>query len=152
MHYGHLKHFEAAKKKCDYLFVSITSHKYIKKGPNRPVHNDDERLSILKSLNLIDYAFVAEGESGVDSINLIKPNYYFKGYDYKNNSLDKTKKILHEIDTVKKNKGKIIYTNEKQMSSSKIIKKFGLALNDEQIKFLNQVKKKDNFNSIINVK
>ena len=37
------------------------------------------------------------------------------------------------------------------MSSSKIINEFGLALNDEQIKFLNQVKKKDNFNSIINV-
>ena len=36
------------------------------------------------------------------------------------------------------------------MSSSKIINEFGLALNDEQIKFLNQVKKKDNLNSIIN--
>ena len=38
IHFGHLKHFEAAKKKCDYLFVSITSDKYINKGPNRPVH------------------------------------------------------------------------------------------------------------------
>ena len=150
LHYGHLKHFEAAKKKCDYLFVSITSHKFINKGPNRPVHNDTERLSLLQNLELIDYAFIAEGDSGVNSIDLIKPDFYFKGYDYKNNLLDKTKKIFKEVAKVKKNNGEIIYTNEKQMSSSKIINNFGLALNDEQIKFLNQIKKKEDYNTIIN--
>ena len=39
----------------------------------------------LQNLKLIDHAFVAKGESGVDSINLIKPNFYFKGNDYKKN-------------------------------------------------------------------
>ena len=150
LHYGHLKHFEAAKKKCDYLFVSITSSQFIKKGPNRPINNDNERLFFLKSLKLIDHAFVAKGESGVDSINLVKPSFYFKGNDYKKNTSDKTKKILYEIDAVKKNKGKIIYTNEKQMSSSKIINQLGISLNEKQTKFLNQVKRKDSFKSIIN--
>ena len=28
IHYGHIKHFEIAKKNCDYLFVSITSEKF----------------------------------------------------------------------------------------------------------------------------
>tara|TARA_B110000483_G_scaffold243657_1_gene334950 strand:- start:6692 stop:8200 length:1509 start_codon:yes stop_codon:yes gene_type:complete len=150
LHYGHLKHFEAAKKKCDYLFVSITSDKYIKKGPNRPVHSEGERHSLLQSLELVDYVFIAEEESAVNTIDLIKPDYYFKGNDYKNNTSDKTKKIFYEIDAVKKNKGKIIYTNEKQMSSSKIINQFGLALNEEQIKFLDQIKKNDDYTSIIN--
>ncbi len=149
LHYGHLKHFEAAKKKCDYLFVSITSSQFINKGPGRPVHSDSERLFFLKSLELVDYAFIADGESGINSIKLIKPNFYFKGFDYKNNLSDKTKKIFLEVNEVKKNKGKIIYTDEKQMSSSKIINRLGLSLNEEQIKFLDQVKKKDNFNSII---
>ena len=44
LHFGHLKHFEVAKKKCDYLFVSITSDQFIKKGPNRPINNDNQRL------------------------------------------------------------------------------------------------------------
>ena len=149
LHFGHLKHFEAAKKQCDFLFVSITSDQYIKKGPNRPVHTNNERLFFLQSLEIIDYVFIAEGDSGVNSINLIKPNFYFKGNDYKNNSSDKTKKIFYEIDVVKKNKGKIVYTNEKQMSSSKIANQSGLALNEEQMKFLDQVKKKDNFDLII---
>ena len=149
LHFGHLKHFEAAKKQCDFLFVSITSDQYIKKGPNRPVHTNNERIFFLQSLEIIDYVFIADGESGINSINLIKPNFYFKGNDYKNNSSDKTKKIFYEIDVVKKNKGKIVYTNEKQMSSSKIANQSGLALNEEQMKFLDQVKKKDNFDLII---
>ena len=142
LHYGHLKHFEAAKKKCDYLFVSITTDEYINKGPNRPVHTIKERLLFLQNLELIDYVFVANGKSAVNSIKLIKPDFYFKGNDYKDNLSDKTKQIFYEIDAVKKNKGKIIYTNEKHMSSSKIINQFSLALNEEQSKFLKNIKKK----------
>lgn len=149
LHFGHLKHFEVAKKKCDYLFVSITSDQFIKKGPNRPINNENQRLFFLRNLKLIDHTFIAKGESGVDSINLIKPDFYFKGNDYKDNSSDRTKKILSEIKTVKKNKGKVIYTNEKQMSSSKIVNQLGMNLNEKQINFLYEVKKKDNFKSII---
>ena len=150
LHHGHLLHFEAAKKKCDYLFVSITSDEHIDKGPNRPIYKNNERIHFLKSLKFVDEAFIAKGKSAVDSINLIKPDYYFKGNDYKDNFLDKTKKIFQEISAVKKNKGKIIYTNEKEMSSSKIINQLGLALNEVQIKFLEKIKKFYNYNYIIN--
>jgi cytidyltransferase-like protein len=149
IHYGHIKHFEIAKKNCDYLFVSITSEKFINKGPNRPIHSDYERLFFLKNLKFIDDVFIANGDSGVDSINLIKPNLYFKGSDYKNNLSDKTKKILYEIAAVKKNKGKIFYTDEKQMSSSKIINQSGLSFNKKQWEFLDKIKKKDDYFSII---
>ena len=135
IHYGHLKHFEAAKEKCDYLFVSITPDEYIKKGPQRPIHSTNERVKFLKSLKMIDEVIVAKGDSAVETINLIRPDIYFKGNDYKNNKLDKTKKIYREIYAVKKNKGKIIYTNEKQLSSSKIINQLSLALNEKQSNF-----------------
>jgi rfaE bifunctional protein nucleotidyltransferase chain/domain len=148
LHYGHIMHFEAAKKRCDFLFVSITEDKFIKKGLNRPIHDHFERVYFLKKLNMIDCAFIAKGDSGINSIDLIKPDIYFKGNDYKNNFLDKTKKIFLEHDAIKKNKGKIIYTNEKHMSSSKIINKMHLALNDNQIDFLKNIKKLINFSSL----
>ena len=91
---------------------------------------------LFPSFNLQTFAFIAKGASGVDSINFVKPDLYFKGIDYKNNSSDKTKKIFKEIDAVKKNKGKIIYTNEKQMSSSKVINQQNLALNRQKSRFL----------------
>lgn len=150
LHYGHIMHFESAKKKCDFLFVSITEDKFIKKGPNRPIHGHHERVSFLRKLNMIDYAFIAKGESGVNSIDLIKPDIYFKGSDFKNNFSDKTKKIFLEINAVKKNKGKIVYTNAKHMSSSNIINKLHLALDNDQVDFLKNIKKIINFNSLEN--
>ena len=105
----------------------------------------------LKNIKLIDHVFIAEGDSGVNSINIIKPNFYFKGNDYKKNSSDKTKKIFEEIKAVKKNNGKVVYTNEKHMSSSKIANESGLVLNDMQAKFVNQVKKKINFNQLVKI-
>lgn len=148
LHNGHLLHFEAAKKKCDYLFVSITSDENVNKGPGRPIHNNNERLHLLKSLKFVDNAFISKSKSAVESINLIKPDYYFKGNDYKDNLLDKTKKIFLEIDAVKKNKGRVFYTNEKHMSSSKIINEQGLALSEKHVKLLKKIKKIKDYNNI----
>lgn len=151
LHFGHILHFKAAKKKCDYLFVSITEDQFIKKGPNRPVHNQFERLDILKNIKMIDQAFIAKGESGVESINLVRPDIYFKGNDYIDNKTDKTGKILLEKKALKKNKGKIFYTTEKQMSSSKIINNQHLSLNKEQSNFLKLIQNKFSYNQILQI-
>ena len=47
IHIGHIKHFLEAKKYCDYLVVSLTSDKYVKKskGPNKPIFNEKEDLN-----------------------------------------------------------------------------------------------------------
>ena len=148
LHYGHIKHFEAAKKKCDFLFVSITEDQFIKKGINRPIHSHPERAHFLEKLNMIDCVFIAKGDSGVNSINLVKPDIYFKGNDYKNNLSDKSKKIFLEIKALRKNNGKILYTNEKHMSSSKIINKLQLDLNISQIDYLKNIKRKINFREL----
>ena len=37
VHYGHLKHFETAKKKVDKLVVSVTSDEFVNKGPDKPI-------------------------------------------------------------------------------------------------------------------
>ena len=65
LHYGHLKHFEAAKQKCDYLFVSITSNQFIKKGLNRPINNNYQRLSFLQNLKLIATETMTHNDEGI---------------------------------------------------------------------------------------
>ena len=52
-HFGHLKHLKVAKSKCDILVVSITGSRFIKKGPNRPYYNNDERIELLSSLDFV---------------------------------------------------------------------------------------------------
>ena len=92
---GHIYHFKTAKSFGDYLIVSITSNKYIKKGPGRPLFDDLQRITFLKELKVIDDNIKLNKSSAEDVIKIVKPDFYVKGPDYKkNNKLDKTKKFL----------------------------------------------------------
>lgn len=148
IHLGHLKHFEYAKNKSDILIVSITADKFIKKGPGRPIFDQVQRMEALSAIKYIDYIFLNDSATAINSINLVKPNYYFKGIDYKKDSLDLTNKIKIEREIVKKNKGVTIITNTKKFSSSNLINKSFKVLNDEQKKFLDKIKKNTNFSKI----
>ena len=78
----------------------------------------------------------------------MKPNIYFKGPDYKNNKKDLTKNIYKEINVVKKNGGKIIYSNDQTFSSSSLINKTNAVFNEKQQKFLNLISKRYSFEYI----
>ena len=103
LHPGHIHHFDQAKNKADFLVVSITNDKNVLKGPGKPYFNEKLRLKALSSLEQIDFLVLSDEKSAVKVINNIKPNYYFKGSDYKSSKLDVTgKKIDLEIAAVKK--------------------------------------------------
>ena len=119
IHLGHIKHFEEAKNHCDILIVSVTSDKYVFKGPGRPRFNEKERMHSISSLEIVDYVVLSDSISAVNNLDIIKPNIYFKGPDYRINKNDFTNKIYQEIKILKKFKGKIFYTKAKKLSSSK---------------------------------
>ena len=96
IHYGHITHFNNAKKFGDILIVSVTKDIYIKKGINGTIFNELQRVKFLSEISVIDYVYLCETESAADSIKTIKPDFYVKGPDYRINSLDKTKKIYLE--------------------------------------------------------
>jgi len=75
VHYGHLKHFKSAKKYGDILIVSITKDKFIKKGFNRPIFNEIKRAEYLSEIEIVDFVYICETESALDSIKTIKPNF-----------------------------------------------------------------------------
>ena len=147
LHYGHLKHLQTAKDNCDILVVSITSSKFVKKGPDRPYYSDQERLNFLSSLEFVDYVNLSKEATGEKIIKDLKPNIYFKGNEYETNSNDITNNINQEIKILKKNKGKIFFTNEKTLSSSNLINKYFLN-NDGKKNIIKDIKKKFNFNAI----
>jgi len=122
IHIGHLKHFIEAKKYCDFLIVSLTSDKFVKKskGHNRPLFNENERLKILKNLKCIDKVIISNNETALSVIKKIKPDFYFKGKDYKNSA---DKNLSTEKKIVQKYKGKVIFTKTALNSSTNIINK-----------------------------
>ena len=121
IHIGHIKHFTSAKKFGDLLVVSITSDKYVNKGPGRPIFNEKLRMEFLKNISLIDYVYINDNASAVNVINLLKPNIYCKGSDYKKHRDDVTREIKNEIKALKNIGGFIKYTNDITSSSSKLI-------------------------------
>ena len=55
----------------------------------------------MSHLSSVDFVYVSNIASALDAIKNIKPNYYFKGPDYKNLKLDITKKIYEEKNWLK---------------------------------------------------
>ena len=47
LHIGHIKYFSEAKNNCDYLIVSVTSDKFVKKGSGRPFFKLNQRVEFL---------------------------------------------------------------------------------------------------------
>lgn len=151
VHYGHILHFKSAKKLGDVLIVSITRDKFIKKGIGRPLFNEIQRLKHLSEIEIIDYLYICETESAEDSIKVIRPRFYVKGPDYKNNSSDDTRKIYLEKRLVEKFKGKVVYTNDEKFSSTTIInEKNLLALNNHQDDYIKNIKNKFGYSYIKN--
>jgi len=153
IHSGHLSHFEEARKKCDYLFVTITEDKFVNKGPNRPVNNHYFRAKVIESLRQIDFVGINFSPDATTSIRHIKPDFYFKGKDYKGKK-DLTERLDREVKEIKKIKSKIIYTGSPLKSSTEIINKsFSYILDSKLTKFLeNKNKKKLLLDSLANLK
>lgn len=149
VHYGHLLYFKSAKKFGDYLIVSVTHDKFIKKGPGKPIFNLETRIKYLSSIDVIDMVIPSTQPSSSDVIELVKPNYYVKGPDYRKLKDDKSKKIIQEKKLVEKFGGEIKFTSDLTFSSSSLINSSNLLFNDEQKSFLSKLKLNFGLNQIL---
>ena len=146
-HVGHLDYLKEAKDAGDILIVSVTTDRFVNKAPGRPFFNTTQRLNLLSSISLVDYVVESDFETAENIIQLIKPNIYFKGADYRDNTKDITNKIKKEINVLKKFKGKILYSRSQIFSSSKLLNKYEQK-NENVDLFLSKFKKKYTFNFV----
>lgn len=121
LHPGHIKHFESAKKLCDYLIVSITSDKYVtsRKGSGRPVFPDKLRAYAAACIEFVDFVVISDFKKGIEVIKKLKPSYYIKGPDFINKT---TPGITAEREAIKAVGGKMEYTSDPTLSTTEIIK------------------------------
>ena len=146
-HVGHLNHINEAKKLGDILIVSVTTDKFVNKGPGRPYFNTMQRMTLLSAIRDIDFVISSDSPSSIGVIKKIRPNIYFKGPDYLKHEDDFTGFIKKEISTVKKYKGKIIYGSGQTFSSSTILNKIS-DFTEIQKKIINEIKKNYTFDEI----
>lgn len=141
LHHGHLLHFQEAKKYGDILIVSITSDKYVNKGPDRPVFQLKTRLKSVSMIKNVDYVVASKNLTAVENLKIIRPNVYFKGPDYKNKK-DINRQLNKEINIAKDLNIRVKFSKGKTDSSTRILNKVKNKFNREQLLFLNKIKKK----------
>lgn len=147
IHAGHISYFNSAKKKVDVLIVSITADKYVNKGPNKPYNSQNKRIEIIDNLKNVDYTIINNNLSSENIIELLRPNFYFKGKDYLKH--DFAGNLKKEIKKLKKHDGNFIILNNQLMSSSKIYNN-KIVPNSDIKKYLLNLSKNINFEIITN--
>ena len=150
VHPGHIIHFEQAKAMGDVLVVSVTSEKYVRKGPGRPYFNDEMRLKFLAAIECIDYVMLSEGYTVDDIVEVVEPDIYVKGEEYRNFEDDITGKITEEQELVEKHGGRIEFTCGQVFSSTKLINTAMSGLPEDVRVYVEDFKKKYSMESIRN--
>lgn len=121
LHIGHIKHLESAKKLGDVLVVTLTPDRFVNKGPGRPVFDEALRAESLAALTCVDYVAINQWPTAIETIQLLKPDVYVKGVEYKDATKDITGKITDEEAAVRGVGGRIEFTEDITFSSSHLI-------------------------------
>lgn len=145
LHPGHIRHFISAKKYGDVLIVTLTADSFVKKGPGRPIFNQELRAEVLASIGAIDYVSIIESPSALSVIEKIQPDYYIKGPDYLNRKHNPKipRKLDDEAKAVTEYGGQVIITDDDVIfSSSKLINDYLAVYPPRTKKYLETIKGK----------
>lgn len=107
LHIGHIRHLKEAARMGGTLVVTVTPDVYVRKGPGRPVFPQDMRAEAVAALACVDFVAVNSWTSAVETIYVLRPDVYVKGYDYQDNL---TPALLREKDAVEDIGGVMAFT------------------------------------------
>ena len=133
IHPGHIRHLQAAKDMADVLIVTLTEDRFIRKGPGRPVFNQRLRAEMLAALKAVDYVATCPWPTAVETIERLRPDLYIKGQDYRDREKDTAGAIEKEQRAVERVGGKLVFTDEIQFSSTKLLNEFFDVLSDAEV-------------------
>ncbi len=136
LHVGHIRHFQQAKKFGDILVVTLTPDKFVNKGPHRPTFPDHLRAEVIAALDSVDYVAINKWPQATQAIELLQPNFYVKGSDYKEAEKDHTGGIKLEEAAVKAVGGQIVFTEDITFSSTSLINRHLSSFPEEVTSYL----------------
>lgn len=122
IHPGIIKHLKSAKQQGDILLVTVIRDKDIRRGPGRPIFNEQLRMENIASLDLVDFVCLVDDETPFECVRRIQPDVFAKGQAYKDRDRKIQQRIFEEERELYFGKSKIFETDGFSFSSSQIIK------------------------------
>jgi len=133
LHASHINLFKNAREACDLLIVGVNSDSSIKKykSADRPIVSEEDRATLVAAIQYVDFVFIFDEENNNKNIEVIRPDLYIKGYDYKNKSL-KSQQLVESYG------GKVLLIDNGTKTTTNIIdtiiaKELSCKLSDEHI-------------------
>ena len=149
LHIGHIRHLENAKKFGDVLIVTVTPDRFVNKGPHRPAFPENLRAEAVAALSCVDYVAINKWPVAVETIRLLRPDFYVKGQDYRSKQKDRTGGILLEEEAIRSVGGQIVFTDEISFSSSKLINEHIPVFPKEVTEYLSRFSERHSLDDIL---
>jgi rfaE bifunctional protein nucleotidyltransferase chain/domain len=98
LHVGHVRYLKAARARGDILIVGVNGDDSVRqlKGPRRPLNNEKDRAEVLAALESGDLSAIFPEERATRFIQLVAPDLYVKGGDYKTETLNSEERAVLE--------------------------------------------------------
>ncbi len=95
LHPGHIDYLSKAKAKGDRLIIGLNTDASVRrqnKASNRPINNEQTRITMLAALHCVDAIVLFEEPTPLSLISQIVPEYLVKGGDYSPTQIDENAK------------------------------------------------------------
>ena len=96
LHVGHVRYLNSARELGDALIVGINGDESVRalKGSARPVNNQNDRAEIVAALESVDLVTIFPEARATRFLELVAPDIYVKGGDYKSETLDSEERAV----------------------------------------------------------
>ena len=90
LHVGHVRYLAAARELGSALVVAVNGDASVRalKGPDRPIHNEEDRAEVLAALGCVDFVTIFQEDRVTELVREIRPHLYVKGGDYSVDTLN----------------------------------------------------------------
>jgi rfaE bifunctional protein nucleotidyltransferase chain/domain len=145
IHAGHIQHLKGAKSYGDVLVVTLTPDEFVRKGPGRPIFNQQTRAAVMSAIQGVNFVAVNDSPDAMDVLKTIQPDVYCKGEEVLNCP---SGHIVEEKEFVESYGGRVVFMKMVgDLSSSKIINQ--TSLNPELAKVVRKVKDIVSYQNIV---
>jgi cytidyltransferase-like protein len=128
IHPGHIHTLNAAKNLGDVLVVVVaTDNTAVKMKKRTPLHNQEQRRDLVKSLSMVDLCVIGQEGDIFKTVEAIRPEIIALGYDQVHQEkfiMDGCKKINLDVEVAR------LQSPVPEISSSEIEKEYGEAIHD----------------------
>ncbi|MFO1157395.1 MAG: PfkB family carbohydrate kinase [Reyranellaceae bacterium] len=142
LHVGHKRHLDIGKRHGDILIVTLTTDRFVNKGPDRPVFGEKLRAEMVAAMESVDFVGISPNPGAEHVIEIIKPRFYLKGSEYSDDANDVTGRITSERSMVEKFGGEVLFTEDITFSSSNLSNRVMQLYPEEAAAFLQELRSK----------